>query len=159
VEYYDDMSEIEKELFEINLKRIQKIVNNYANLQSEETIFGIITSENKVKSVIMNPTKEGFSFIETYSIFELEDTNKIFKIFDKKYCQFTLSDSKLARIINIEPLKYCCDSLKKSFSICSQHGLLCPDYYIRYDSRDYFIRAINATYKIDYCPYCGKYLY
>ena len=126
----------------------------------KDTKFGIITSKGKIKEIILD-SKSGhdYNLIETNNLYELEDENKLSKKFYKKYCQFILLEDSIAYIKNIQPLKYCCDSLKKSFSICSQHSLLCPDYYIRYDGRDYFIRAINATYKIDYCPYCGKYLY
>lgn len=146
-----------------NNERIQQITEDYFNLSFSNTKFGIITTRLKIKEVNIKVKEDNtIELIKTNNIFNVS-TEEIYgynlnsKLY-KRYCQIIVADN-IAYIKNLQPNRYCCDSLKKSFSICSQHGLLCPDYYIRYDSRDYFIRAINATYRIDYCPYCGEYLY
>jgi hypothetical protein len=156
VEYYDETEQqIEKEC-----ERIQQITEDYFNLFFDNTKLGVITTRGKIREHILEHIDYStFNIKETNNLYELEDKGKIFKKFYKRYCQFKVDENNTAYIKNLQPNKYCCADLKKSFSICSQHGLLCPDYYIRHDGRDYFINAINATYKISFCPYCGEYLY
>lgn len=58
-------------------------------------------------------------------------------------------------------IKFCCATLKQQiFNKCSQHGYDCPDNLIQIGvgAKEKFFwcgEAGNASYRIEYCPFCG----
>lgn len=54
--------------------------------------------------------------------------------------------------------RICCEDMRRHMTLnssCEQHGYNCPDRGIDYFSESYHIRAPNANYSINYCPWCG----
>jgi len=55
------------------------------------------------------------------------------------------------------PKNVCCNKMRDQFTFCSNHGLNCPDYFIRCrPTGEFQIHADNRTYAISNCPFCGK---
>lgn len=62
------------------------------------------------------------------------------------------------------PTTFCCNFMKTQLvtisEICEQHGWNCPDRVVSINSLgEYSLRAINAFYVLNYCPFCGKKLH
>lgn len=53
----------------------------------------------------------------------------------------------------------CCEDMKQHIqqnSTCAQHGYSCPDRGITLcRDGEYLLRAPNAEYRINFCPFCG----
>jgi hypothetical protein len=74
-----------------------------------------------------------------------------------------INDEDSKKCLIITTYRACCESMSRQLNtICTQHGLDCPDWVVRVN-REYrnipcrlLLRAPNASYSFKYCPWCGK---
>lgn len=63
---------------------------------------------------------------------------------------------KYLYVDNVRPSKFCCDGLKNQFKFCETHGMNCPDNFVTANAEgELYIKAVNATYGLIFCPFCG----
>ena len=141
---------------------VKKLVNKVAQrLEAAKPNFrdyitGIITSKHKFQPIDFEYSKvyEGWVIKKLQQFYKItNDVNKN-TFFKGQFAHGILLENGEIYLLNFQPRKYCCNLMKRQFSVCSNHGLNCPDYFIKYNGR-YFLEA-NGNYAIDHCPFCGK---
>jgi hypothetical protein len=122
--------------------------------------FGKITTKNKFKVFRKEQSKEkapDFIWVPTDFILNISNENGLENLYyGMSVYGVYFEDDNSIYIQQTVPKKFNCECIKQQFTFCDCHTIKCPDYFIQYDLEgDFIVHANNASYKIEYCPFCG----
>jgi len=140
----------EKEIGKLKLilKPIVKKLTK-ANPEYFDYLTGIITSHKKFRPIDFVNSKI-VKLNEFYKIQNIKEND----LFKGQYAHGIVINPNEIYLWNVQPREYCCEMMKDQFSLCTSHGLNCPDHFIFYSNGRYYVEA-NGSRAISRCPFCG----
>lgn len=72
-----------------------------------------------------------------------------------------MSQKTISEVALTSPLLCWCPVMKAQLTLrCEQHGDECPDQVVRQSKQSgrLFLVAANATYDLQFCPWCGTHI-